>query len=279
MKIRNLVAVFVLLLLPATHLFAQSYSKGKGVIRLLTYNTHYCKGATDPGEIKHENTYNLAQVIKALDADVVALQELDSASVHRGMRFLLKDIADETGIEYVPVYGNAASFDGGSIGCGVLVKKNLNIKNTQIIPLPGDEPRVAVKVELKDFIFIGTHSDLNDAKRKEGVKIICSQIGKDNKPVFLAGDLNDSHRWDNGGVSFPVWLEHFRMISDLSGNTIPGRTGIGALIDYVLLYENKKASKVKIKQTYILRSITIDGKHIDTATISDHYPVFVDVKL
>lgn len=278
MKIRNLMGAFVLLLLSATHLFAQNYPKDKGNIRLLTYNTHYCKGATDPGEIKHENTRNLAQVIKALDADVVALQELDSALLHRGMRFLLKDIADDTGIEYVLVYGNAAPFDGGSIGCGVLIKKTLNIKKTQIIHLPGDETRAAVAVELKDFIFIGTHSDLNDEMRREGAQIVCDWIGKRSKPVFLAGDLNDSHRWPNGGVAFPVWMKYFDIISDTVGNSIPGRTDSGALIDYILLLKNKKFSKVRILQTHILRSITVDGKSLDTATVSDHYPVFVDIK-
>lgn len=279
MKFRKFIGIFLLLTLPAIQLLAQNYSKSKGVIRILTYNTHYCKGATDPGEITKENVRRLARIIKVLDADVITLQELDSASIHRGGRFLLKDIADETGLEYVQVYGNAAPFDGGSIGCGVLVKKSLNIKRRQVITLPGDETRVAVKVELKDFIFIGTHSDLNNAKRKEGAEIVCNQINKDSKPIFLAGDLNDSHRWSQGGISFPIWLKHFLIISDVEGNSIPGRTDNGSLIDYVLLYNNKKVSKVKVVQTHIVRNITIDGEIVDTATLSDHYPVFVDVNI
>ncbi len=257
---------------------AQNYNKEKGTIRLLTYNTHYCKGATDPGELTKDNIENLSKVIKALDADVVALQELDSAAVGRGARYLLKEIADAAGNEYVPYYGSAVPFDGGSIGCGVLIKNTLPVKNVQVIHLPGDEPRVAVAVELKDFIFIGTHSDLNDEKRREGAQIVCDWIGEKSKPVFLAGDLNDSHRWPNGGVSFPVWIKYFDIISDTTGNSIPGRTDSGALIDYVLLLKNRKASKVKVLQTHILRTVSVDGKSVDTATVSDHYPVFVDVK-
>lgn len=38
---------------------AQNYNKEKGAIRLLTYNTHYCKGATDPGELTKDNIENL----------------------------------------------------------------------------------------------------------------------------------------------------------------------------------------------------------------------------
>lgn len=257
---------------------AQNYNKEKGAIRLLTYNTHYCKGATDPGELTKDNIEKLGKVIKALDADVVALQELDSASIHRGNRYLLQEIADAAGSGYVPYYGNAAPFDEGSIGCGVLIKNTLPVKGIQVIHLPGDETRAAVAVELKNFIFIGTHSDLNDEKRREGAQIVCDWIGKKSKPVFLAGDLNDSHRWPNGGVSFPVWIKYFDIISDTTGNSIPGRTDSEALIDYVLLLKNRKASKVKVLRTHILRTVSVDGKSVDTATVSDHYPVFVDVK-
>ena len=273
------ISIFTLLLI-GTFLFAQNFPKEKGIIRLLTYNTHYCKGATDPGRIEKENTRKLAQVIKTLDADIVALQELDSASVHRGNRYLLKEIADATGIEYVPVYANAAPFDkNGSIGCGVLVKKTLPIKKIEIIPLPGDETRAAIKVELKKFIFIGTHSDLNNKLRKEGAEIVCDNIKDSDEPVFLAGDLNDSHRWSNGGVSFPVWLNNFQIISDINGNSIPGRTDNGALIDYILLKKDKNGKRVKVVQTHILRSLLIGNEEVYTNTLSDHYPVFVDVKI
>lgn len=272
------VILFFISIIFIVPLSAQIVPKEKKSIRILTYNTHYCKGATDPGMINAENTKKLAQVIRMVDADVVALQELDSASIHRGNRYLLKEIADATGMEYVPYYGNAAPFDGGSIGCGVLIKNTLPVKGIQVIHLPGDETRAAVAVELKNFIFIGTHSDLNDEKRREGAQIVCDWIGKKSKPVFLAGDLNDSHRWPNGGVSFPVWIKYFDIISDTTGNSIPGRTDSGALIDYVLLLKNRKASKVKVLRTHILRTVSVDGKSVDTATVSDHYPVFVDVK-
>ena len=274
----KIVVSFFMSVLFMVTLSAQTFPKEKKAIRILTYNTHYCKGATDPGELTKDNIENLGKVIKALDADVVALQELDSAAVGRGARYLLKEIADAAGSGYVPYYGNAAPFDGGSIGCGVLVKNTLPVKGIQVIHLPGDETRVAVAVELKNFIFIGTHSDLNDEKRREGAQIVCDWIGKKSKPVFPAGDLNGSHRWPNGGVAFPVWIKYFDIISDTTGNSIPGRTDSGALIDYVLLLKNRKASKIKVLRTHILRTVSVDGKSVDTATVSDHYPVFVDVK-
>lgn len=80
-------------LLCASNSFSQTYPKQDGVIRLLTYNTHYCKGGTDPGSLNDLNTKRFANILKALDADVVALQELDSAANGRWKRVLLDDIA------------------------------------------------------------------------------------------------------------------------------------------------------------------------------------------
>lgn len=103
-------------------LAAQTYPKEGNVIRILTYNTHYCKGGTDPGSINDANTRLLASVIKTLDADVVSLQELDSAANSRGKRYLLEQIGKATGLNYTPVYGSALKWDGGSVGCGSLIK-------------------------------------------------------------------------------------------------------------------------------------------------------------
>ena len=238
----------------------QSYPKAPGAIRLLTYNTHYCKGGYDPGEINESNVKKLAQVIKALDADVIALQELDSASQSRGNRYLLHEIAKHTGIEYTDVYANAARFDKkGSIGCGALVRKNLPIVSRYIAYLPGDEPRAAIQLELEKFVFIATHSDLNNEKR-----------------VFVAGDLNDSFRWSRNSASFPLYQKDFIIASDTVGNTIPGRTNNGALIDFILLSKKGK-NKIKIVDSKIVREINIEEKTIDLGEISDHYPVFTDI--
>ena len=84
-KITLLLAFFICLNIS---LNAQTYPKKENVIRLLTYNTHYCKGGSDPGSIDDYNTRRLASVIEALDPDVVALQELDSAMSVRRRRDL-----------------------------------------------------------------------------------------------------------------------------------------------------------------------------------------------
>lgn len=256
---------------------AQTYPKAPGVIRLLTYNTHYGKGGGNPGVMNDSNIVNLGRVIRALDADIISLQELDSASQGRGNRYLLRDIAQSTGLDYADFYGNAQPFDkNGSIGCGALVKKNLPVKSRYVAYLPGDEGRAAVELELDKFVFIATHSDLHNEKRKQGAKIICNDAREMDKPVFVAGDLNDSFRWSGGGYSFPVFARDFVIASDTVGSSIPGRADDGGLIDFILL-SKKNRKKIKIVDTHIVRTLEIDGEKVDLAHVSDHYPVFVDI--
>ncbi len=127
-----------------------------------------------------------------------------------GNRYLLHEIAKHTGIEYTDVYANAARFDKkGSIGCGALVRKNLPIVSRYIAYLPGDEPRAAIQLELEKFVFIATHSDLNNEKRRQGTKIICNDSREMKKPVFVAGDLNDSFHWSRNSTSFPLYQKRF----------------------------------------------------------------------
>ena len=215
---------------------AQTYPKKENVIRLLTYNTHYCKGGSDPGSIDDYNTRRLASVIEALDPDVVALQELDSAMSDRRRRDLLKQISEFTGLDYQHFFGGLAPINGGKVGPGLLFKKDLKVVKKKIIPLAGDEP------------------------------------------CFLAGDLNDSHRWGNGGIAFPVLADKFSIVSDTEGNTIPGRTDNGALIDYIL-FKDYKDSGIKIVETHIVRTLKVNGSVIDLGSISDHYPVYVDIEI
>ena len=290
-------------------LAAQTYPKEGNVIRILTYNTHYCKGGTDPGSINDANTRLLASVIKTLDADVVSLQELDSAANSRGKRYLLEQIGKATGLNYTPVYGSALKWDGGSVGCGSLIKTIYPISKIKKIALPGDEPRIAVRTDLDKFVFISVHGDLNDTKRIQGANIINNELDYIRKPVFLAGDLNDCHRWGNGGIAFPMYMEKFTIASDTKGNTVwngpHGEEGADqGLIDYVLFHDYNN-SRIEVVQTHIVRSIEINGAigATDKMEIPDYisevvmpvdpfvkvalllpfsakdYPVFVDIRL
>ena len=119
----------------------------QSAIRLMTYNSYYCRGNTGTPAVSQTNTENFARVIKTLDADIVAIQELDKGALNRNKRDLLQEIADATGIDYQVVFAPAADYMGGKIGPGVLVKRSLGVKSTKTVELPGDEGRMLVVVE------------------------------------------------------------------------------------------------------------------------------------
>ena len=249
MKITNKSITLLLAgLLCASNSFSQTYPKQDGVIRLLTYNTHYCKGGTDPGSLNDLNTKRFANILKALDADVVALQELDSAANGRWKRVLLDDIAKWSELDYVQVYGIAADYDGGSVGNGTLVKRWLPIKKIKKMKLSSDVGRILIRTDFEDFSFMSTHLDLDDKHRMNEAAAICTELDYIRKPVFLAGDMNDSHRWKN--LAFSVFLEDFQIFSDTEGNTIPGREENTACIDYILFHDYKNFGHSKYRITH-----------------------------
>lgn len=272
--------LLLFLLLISFTLSAQEYPKPDGVVRFLTYNTHYCKGGSDPGEISDLNTRLFASVIGALDADVVSVQELDSATTSRGKRDLLGQIAKYSGLSYTPVFGKAAAWDGGWVGCGALIRRDIPVRKVKIIPLPGEsEGRVAVRVDMDNFSFISTHGDLGDNERLAGAVTVCNELDYIRRPVFLAGDLNDSHTWKS--QVFNTYLESFEIFSDISGSTVTNpkfEGNTGGLIDYVLFHDYKN-SGIEVVDTHIVRSLEINGNVYDMKIVSDHYPVFVDVRI
>jgi len=69
------------------------YAKAPGTIRLMTYNSFYCKSNTDSKIFSEEHTRNFGEVIKAFHPDVIAIQELDSACNGRSRRYRCKSFS------------------------------------------------------------------------------------------------------------------------------------------------------------------------------------------
>jgi endonuclease/exonuclease/phosphatase family protein len=252
------------------------YAKAPGTIRLMTYNSFYCKSNTGSKIYSEEHTRNFGEVIKALHPDVIAIQELDSACNGRSQRFLLDEIRQAAGDDYNIVFGSAAPFDGGKIGCGVMYKKTLQPTAIRQVALPGHEKRKLILISFPQFNFIGTHLDLEPLYRQSSIDQLQHELPTlPNAPVFFAGDLNDSPTWKAEDSAFPKLLQNFTILSATTGSQPdkPNET-----IDYVLV-DKAHRNKVEVKQTHVVKQLYMNGSVKETKTVSDHYPVFVDVKL
>ena len=151
-------------------------------VKILSYNIKNCQGMD--GVVSYQR---VADVIKRIDAEVVALQELDSATKRSKGVVVLDELSRLTGM--YKTYGASIDYQGGKYGIGILTKeKPLSWKR---IPLPGrEEARSLLIVELKDIVFGCTHFSLTEEDRLSSAYIVSNSFKNYSKPVFLAGDLN-----------------------------------------------------------------------------------------
>ena len=156
---------------------------GQDQLKVMTYNVRHCAGMDLV--LDYDRT---AAVIAQQQPDVVALQELDSMTSRSRQRYQLGELANRT--KYHPVFGAAIDYDGGKYGVGILSRETP--LSTKCIPLPGDEPRVLLVVELQDYVMACTHLDLEEAPRLASVPLIIEEAQRWQKSFILAGDWNDT---------------------------------------------------------------------------------------
>jgi endonuclease/exonuclease/phosphatase family metal-dependent hydrolase len=220
--------------------------------KIMSYNIHNAKGMDNVTDYKR-----IAEVIHSVNADVVAIQEIDSVTQRSGGVFVLEEIAKHAKMELS--FSASISFQGGKYGTGILSKeKPVSIKSEA---LPGrEEARSMLIAEFKDYVVCCTHLSLNPEDRLLSVDIINEHTKHYNKPVFLAGDLNAPPSSKLINELQKSWI----ILNDISQFTFSSDNP-QTCIDYVL---TRKTDKVKV----------ISSTVIDEKIASDHLPVYVVVK-
>ena len=219
-------------------------------LQIMSYNVRHCAGMDLV--VDYDRT---ASVIVQQQPDVIALQELDSMTGRSGHHDQLGELAIRTG--YHPVFGAAIDFDGGQYGVGILSHEiPLSIRR---IPLPGEEPRVLLVVELDDYVIACTHLDLDEAQRLASVPLLMEEAQRWKKPFLLAGDWND-------GPSSELLEAMKQFFTVLSGEeaTYPADAPTECL-DYVAVFNG--------------RAEALESHVIDEPEASDHRPLVVWIRL
>lgn len=162
-----------------------------GSIRLASYNLHGLVGRD--GVFAPER---IARVIREIDADVIALQEVASGT--RAEPFAVRDLL-------VREYGGqsvwAPTFDRGAWEFGNLLLSRWPIVSSAVIDLAVKrrEPRNAISARLSapfgTFHVVATHLGLKADERNEQAVILRQTISESpvGEPVVLMGDLNVWH--------------------------------------------------------------------------------------
>lgn len=224
---------------------------GQDTLKVMTYNVRHCAGMDLV--LDYDRT---AAVIAQQQPNVVALQELDSMTGRSEQRYQLGELANRTG--YHPVFGAAIDYEGGKYGVGILTQEIP--LSTKRIPLPGDEPRVLLVVELQDYVMACTHLDLEKEPRLASIPLIVEEAQRWQKPFLLAGDWNDT-------PDSELLQEMMKYFTILSGNeaSYPADKPQECL-DYVARFKGHSVD-------------TLESTVIDELEASDHRPVVVRVVL
>ena len=216
-------------------------------VTIMSYNVRHCAGMDLV--VDYDRTAN---VITENQPDVVALQELDSMTGRSGRKYQLKELANRT--NYYPIFGKAIDYDGGSYGVGVLTKEKP--LSTKRIPLPGEEPRVLLIVELENYVIACTHLDLEESERLASIPLIIEEANDWQKPLIIAGDWNDY-------PDSKVVMELKKYFTINSGNVFTFPADVpNECIDYVATYNN---CQVK----------TLESVVVEEPEASDHRPLVV----
>ena len=220
-------------------------------VKIMSYNVRHCAGMDLV--VDYDRT---AEVIIKQMPDIVALQELDSMTERSGLKYQLGELANRT--NYYLVFGKAIDYDGGGYGVGILTKEQP--LSTKRIPLPGEEPRVLLIVELNDYVIACTHLDLEESERLASTPIIIEEAQRWQKPFILAGDWNDYP-----DSQLLQKLTKYFTINSGNDFTFPADEP-NECIDYVVTYNYCPAK-------------TIESVVVDEPEASDHRPLMVKLQL
>jgi endonuclease/exonuclease/phosphatase family metal-dependent hydrolase len=160
-------------------------------IMLATYNIHACIGADS--RFMPERT---VQVLRELDADVIALQEVEHHAIDD--RDLLDYLAAETGL--TAIAGPTLLRETRHYGNALLSRLPVLTTDRIDLSLPQREPRGALDVALdwrgQCLRVVATHLGLRAGERRRQVRRLLALMDSGSADIsVLLGDLNEWLLW------------------------------------------------------------------------------------
>lgn len=158
-------------------------------LRVVTYNTHGCIGIDGNRSVER-----IADVLRACDADVIGLQEIDVGRARSGGLDQAEAIAVRLGMNHV--FGAALDDGVGQYGNAILSRHPLEHLRTEKLPTwrAVSEPRCFVHARVStpdlDLDVLATHFGLGPIERMGQARRVVEELGAAPKCTVLLGDLN-----------------------------------------------------------------------------------------
>lgn len=161
------------------------------MFKVASYNMH--KGV---GLDRRRSPERILDVLREIDADVIALQEADRRFGARASVISTHLLDEHSDWKAVGLGARAASM--GSHGNALLVRKTATVDGCGPIHLPALEPRGAVIADVTlsggaALRVVGMHLDLSGLWRRRQAKAVLAHVdtAAEPRPTVLMGDLND----------------------------------------------------------------------------------------
>jgi endonuclease/exonuclease/phosphatase family metal-dependent hydrolase len=223
-------------------------------LTIATYNIHGAVG-TD----HRFAPQRVAGVLREIDADIIALQEVPLGGSQ--MPNVLELLQDATG--FIGAEGRTFSVGGRWYGNAVLSR--YPIVNTRSIDISfgSREPRGALDADINchghPLRVIATHLGLRLAERREQIRRLLQVFDTHQMPVILLGDVNEWFVW---GRSLRWLVSHFQAVP--APPTFPSRWPLLAL-DRIWIRPRHRLVHVEVHATPLAR------------VTSDHLPLIAHI--
>lgn len=229
-------------------------------ITFASYNIHKAVGLD-----RRRDPDRILTVLKEVDADIVALQEVDRRYGRR-MAVLPLD-AIHAATDYVPVPLSMKPDSLGWHGNAILVRKGIDLVEAAPVPLPVLEPRGAVRADLmvegRRVRVVGMHLDLSGVRRRHQVRSVLSHCADcaERVPTVMMGDFNE---WAQRGGCFREFDADWQVLAP--GRSFPSRRPL-ALLDRIIVSAQWAVVETRVHHSPL------------SAIGSDHLPVFAALDL
>jgi endonuclease/exonuclease/phosphatase family metal-dependent hydrolase len=222
-------------------------------IRVLVYNTH---AGTDAKRVS--NLERVAQVVMDSRADIVLLQEVDSATRRSGSVDQVARLRALTG--YYGVFGRAIDYNGGKYGIAILSR--WPISSDTLIHLPvaehdsSYEARGALVAKISSPVgtlrVIDTHLEAyrNSYRLEQSRTLLAiAATQRDSGTTIIGGDFNSEP--GSGVIAMferSGWRDGFAQCGTGTGFSFPANVPVKR-IDYLLFSGTTKCESAKVLET------------------------------
>lgn len=224
-----------------------------------SYNIHKAVGLD-----RKRDPDRILTVLHEIDADVIALQEVDRRIGDRATTIPRAEL-DDTHWRVVEVARRPRSI--GWHGNALLVRRDLEISEGEALDLPTLEPRGAacgeLMVEGHAIRVIGTHLDLSGLRRREQIRSLIGHVEacERNLPTVIMGDFN---QWGRATGAMREFTKDWMVVTP--GRSYPSRQPV-ATLDRIVASKHWRCISSEVHHTAL------------SAVASDHLPVVATLEL